>query len=493
MRLAIAYDFRKAFLRLSTLVLLVAFIAIGVTLSYVSYLLIVRVQPADSIALYATRGNECIVVGAVFDRRGSLINGRIALAREGKTIYTTASRNGVYIASDPSLCTGPPEAIEIETGLGKFNITKNPISANVPFAVYGYPHGFIYHNNTLILFRLFVLSRRTGNAILITVGSNISSNNFKPNLKLNYTTIAQGNRVTQPRIVNEVASRRSLCTETSSTPYGCRSLEVSDLVEVHKVVLSPYDNILVFELADRDRLTYSTINYRAITTLEQQYLSVALGSQGIELFAMFFPIVMMNLANVVMAKPKDVGALEFLLARPITRFDLYLSRYLAGVLTAVTSSALFVASTALSSKMFIGVSLDITDYITLYLGLTLSFVMFYTLFYALASSVRSGIYLGLAIAIYAFLAFLWDVITYIMITTAFGTPLFGKEFLELYYALSYLSPRGFTRIFQYFVMLNYGLTPEVAIASPHLCATVFVVWTSIFFGIGYKVFRKKTF
>jgi len=61
---------------------------------------------------------------------------------------------------------------------------------------------------------------------------------------------------------------------------------------------------------------------------------------GAGVFTAFFPVVALYLVYVYVAKPRAQGALEFVLARPITRLDLYVTRFSAGALVVLARQRL---------------------------------------------------------------------------------------------------------------------------------------------------------
>jgi|GEM_PF-2774497 len=135
-------------------------------------------------------------------------------------------------------------------------------------------------------------------------------------------------------------------------------------------------------------------------------------------FTTFFPIVGLYLAYIYIAKPRSQGALEFLLARPVTRFEIYMTRALAGMITLVAASALFFISTTISTNVMLQVPLDINSLAVLFLGLTISLLAFYSLCYFLSTVISGGKYLALSITIYLIFTFIWQiVIAIISITT----------------------------------------------------------------------------
>jgi ABC-2 type transport system permease protein len=80
------------------------------------------------------------------------------------------------------------------------------------------------------------------------------------------------------------------------------------------------------------------------------------------IFITFFPVVVLYLVYIYVAKPRSQGALEFVLARPITRLELYITRLFAGVLVVLTATALFYAALVLAIYLHTGVLLDLYLY-----------------------------------------------------------------------------------------------------------------------------------
>lgn len=495
MKIPILYDFKRSFLRISTIIILVVAIALGISLSYLTYIMLLQTQLINSVALHIEKDGECTIIGTIFDRKGTLIDGEINIIRNGMIIYSTSSRKGVYMATGSQLCGETPDSIEIRTNVMNFNITRYrgeriyqlyisllgieerwkgvEFPEDTFFTVYGSPDAWILVNDTIAVFKLFTISRRTGHSILIVLSANISSIDLKPDLLIYYSTY-----------------RAFLSSEDSfknlSTSY--RTLEIKNIVEVYHIDLDPYNDTMILTLEKEGAIGMNTISYGGIS-FEQMYIEMALGSGGMNILVAFFPIVMIYLVNTLFAKPKESGALEFILARPVTRFDIYLLRYLSGVLTALSSATLYVVSIAVSSAIIFGITLDLSSYIVLVLGLSASFIMFYTLCYTLASVTRGKTYLAIALALYILFAFLWTFIQF-AIALALNIPLMGKEFTELGHRLSHINPINYIDVVQYFIKLKYDLTQEISVANPYISIAVPIAWIVVLFIIGYKIFKK---
>nr|MCL7344915.1 ABC transporter permease [Candidatus Aramenus sulfurataquae] len=180
---------------------------------------------------------------------------------------------------------------------------------------------------------------------------------------------------------------------------------------IHVVLLDvgklKYSSLTLYEL----NLNLTSNNYQNSVKIPFNTESTAssLSSQGIVTqlstgtFVTFFPIVFLYLGYRLLAKPKEQGALDFLLSRPITRGSVFMSRYLGGVLTAFVSSALFVLSLSIATIALIGVPLPAFDALLLIVGFTADLTVFYSIMVMIASLTKSsGKYLGIAIFTYFF-------------------------------------------------------------------------------------------
>ncbi|WP_434731894.1 ABC transporter permease subunit [Thermogladius sp. KZ2Tp1] len=221
---------------------------------------------------------------------------------------------------------------------------------------------------------------------------------------------------------------------------------------------------------------------------------VLAGTVGLAPFSMFFPILMIYLAYVYLAKPRSSGSLEFLLARPITRLDVYITRFVAGVLVALASSLLFFASTMLTLQALIGVYFDLYSYLLLFAGLAASLIAFYSVCYAIASSTRGGAYIALAVAAYLLFTILYQIIVIVVTQLqGIGPDLYERLRVNMYISY-YLSPLGPTSFSQYYFGIHNGLSIEPknvgSVVNPLLVVASAVLWVIVPFVIGWLKFRR---
>ncbi len=251
-------------------------------------------------------------------------------------------------------------------------------------------------------------------------------------------------------------------------------------------------------------LVYANVTYYAssILPVEQSlgpevFVAAPLVSEA-SLFAQFFPILMLYLAYVYIAKPRSQGALEFLLARPITRLEVYLTRLIAGILVAVAASALFYLTAAVTVAALTGVVLDTYTYILLYAGTVLSLIAFYNLCYALSTVLKGGRYLAISIFAYLFFAIILQILVSVLAIAVVGLgPGFGELVARLNYQAAYFSPLGIRQFFEYFTLMHYSakydtsLAPQVGdVVNPLLVALSAVTWITVPAVLGWLAFKR---
>lgn len=217
-----------------------------------------------------------------------------------------------------------------------------------------------------------------------------------------------------------------------------------------------------------------------------------ISSIGLSLFALLFPVVMLYLGYVLIAKPKSQGALEFILARPITRVDLYMTRYIAGILVALTAPLLFIAALYTGVYVVMRVLLSPQDLTLFYLGIAGSLVAFYTLCYYIAVEFKGTSYLALAITLYLFFLIGLQIVGMIL-AFAIGHTSSIDELIKTQYKLYYFSPLGFMNLVSALVQYNYGVLGETVleVVKPEYIVVAFTAWTLIPFIAGLLRFKVK--
>ncbi|WP_440060143.1 ABC transporter permease [Thermogladius sp. 4427co] len=215
---------------------------------------------------------------------------------------------------------------------------------------------------------------------------------------------------------------------------------------------------------------------------------------GLGLLSTFFPIIMLYLAYVYIAKPRSLGALEFLAARPVTRLDIYLTRYLAGSLVAIASTFLFFITMLTALNYLVGPYLDLYSYMILFAGTALSLLAYYSLFYFIATTVKGSRYLAISIFVYIFYAFLYNILVMFITFYQGLSPDFTSRLVRNQYISYYFSPSGPSAFLQYFFLVHNNATTGLEAASevvnPWLVSLATISWITVPFILGWLVFRK---
>lgn len=217
-----------------------------------------------------------------------------------------------------------------------------------------------------------------------------------------------------------------------------------------------------------------------------------ISSIGLSLFALLFPVVMLYLGYILIAKPKSQGALEFILARPVTRVDLYMTRYIAGILVALTAPLLFITALYTGVYVVMGVLLSPQDMLLFYLGIAGSLVAFYTLCYYIAVEFKGTSYLAFTITLYLFFLIGLQIVGMILAFTIGHTSSID-ELIKTQYKLYYFSPLGFMNLVSALVQYNYGVLGEIIleVVKPEYIVAAFTTWTLIPFIAGLLRFKVK--
>jgi len=212
------------------------------------------------------------------------------------------------------------------------------------------------------------------------------------------------------------------------------------------------------------------------------------------MFAAFSPIIAIYICYALMAKPRGSGALEFVLARPVTRFDMYLTRFLAGILTSFAIPAIVIAAVFTAIALKVKILPDQTSIALLYLGLALNLASFYSVLYAIAARSRTSTFTALAATLFIFFAFVYQGIS-LLIAYVLGVRSYA-EAARTAFAMNYFSPLGFYSIAQVLAMKAYLASlpnislPGIEYADPVYMAAAAAAWIIVPFAVGWLLFRR---
>jgi ABC-2 type transport system permease protein len=196
---------------------------------------------------------------------------------------------------------------------------------------------------------------------------------------------------------------------------------------------------------------------------------------AMELFLGFFPFVVIFLAYAMFAKPRDTGALEFILARPITKGELYMTRFSANAITAIIASFLINISPNVAFILIAGLYLS-PQFILLASIIPMTLLLTYlSITYMYASLIKSGgTTLGLGIA------------TYIIIQIAIPVIGFISGNYTLYTLIEdYIEPASISQAITSYLE---GATISVNVGLELLST---ILWIVVPLVIGYLAFKRK--
>jgi ABC-2 type transport system permease protein len=223
---------------------------------------------------------------------------------------------------------------------------------------------------------------------------------------------------------------------------------------------------------------------------------------GPGLFTQFFPILVLYLVYVYIAKPRAQGALEFTLARPITRTDLYITRFTAGALVVIASAVLFNTTflIAVQSITKLNLGLDVVAYALMYGGVIVSLLAFYSLCYLLSTLTSGTRYIVVSVILYVLYAFIWGVLPYIVVSLIQGFGLgYMTEVTRLSFIMAYFNPIGLNNFYQLY-LLKHAFGEEAVpafqaeaargIVEPWFVAIATIAWLLVPALLGWLRFKK---
>jgi len=270
-----------------------------------------------------------------------------------------------------------------------------------------------------------------------------------------------------------------------------------NLLRAMLVPVKPSLNVVL--LSRKGNTTMLAVARATTNVLQTEYAKKVISMQlagptGVSMFITFFPVVVLYLVYIYVAKPRSQGALEFVLARPITRFELYITRLFAGVLVVLTATALFYTALVLAIYFLTGVLLDLYSFVLLFAGLALALIAFYSLCYLLSVLTSGTRYLVASIMTYIVFAILWPLLVYLVIISFKGFTLsLAEELAKAQYISYYFTPLGVHNFMQYYylVYVGGGQSPAIeAVISPWLVGISTATWIIAPVAIGWLLFKK---
>jgi len=298
----IIYDFKRSFLRLSVLIFLVVFAAVGVGIGYLVYHFSVGNLPASSYynmnfvgVSFGFPNGTVKVHGYVFDDRGCPLVATIEMVSNcGKVVSMTQSNSSGFFTIQGN--NASYIIVKYSTYEEKATITT------IIYNVSDFYNYYEYNGEGLAII--------TG--VKNCVGKLILASTFNQG-ELNLTFYNQGLKAIGSCIIN-----------------------YSGYVTINSIKIKPGTQFI--SLGSKSSTGFMN-EYSPIPNIEYAINQGVISSTS--LFQSFFPIIMIYLAYALYSKLIDSGAIEFIISRPLTRASFYLTRLTSGLLTGVTTSIIF--------------------------------------------------------------------------------------------------------------------------------------------------------
>lgn len=535
----VLHDFKRGMLRLSTLIILALFIAGGLGLTYLlRYQFLTTATPLNRVQIVSIDPSEekLYLEMYVFDEQLNKVKGdlRFTITCNGKTVVEMMKSIDGYIKivdripRDTSITSSRCSALtQLTAPMGYlysytvlYNLSVN--SKTILYSIEGASTISLINRSTNSLAGLATLKIFRRDAELIVIGGIYTPANPYAEFDIYVKNISATSLQT-------LAGRSSGSTSlgVGSLPQyvsiSAKDLEKLGFIRIGRVKQGIFNStsepniymntsylqvVIVSSTQDIDIYSNPIVISVSKVLKEVDVRMARILNTMISLigtFTTFFPIVGLYLAYIYIAKPRSQGALEFLLARPVTRFEIYMSRALAGMITLVVASTLFFISTTISTNVMLQVSLDINSLAVLFLGLTISLLAFYSLCYFLSTVISGGKYLALSITIYLIFTFIWQIVIAIISITTLRLQQVEpvkivEEMARNQYRSYYFNPIQLSNFYQFYTQKKYvDVLPSLQVSTvkavedivnPYLVALASILWIATPLVLGWIVFRK---
>jgi len=399
----VLYDFKRSLLRPSLIVLVILFVAAGVGIAYLEISTMGVSQPSYYV-IYGYAGPAQAngtqeLLGYLFNQQGSGLGGATLYLQGGKVTTNSSGYFHWKSSSTEPLAVGAPVTFS-------FRGTNHTASTG---------------------FMAIVGINLASHSAILMVGA-------KPGLSIYFRQLKRFPSVTGNG-PSEYAKMTDLGVATSPIFHHAIGLNAS----------LPYASYA--EVNSTSGLVFASGATQILQLLVPTgYASVLFSSAT--LFAEFFPIMAFYLVYAMFVSPRSTGALEFILARPVTKRGLFTARYLGGALTLLVSASIVAAALGLTVASLLGVQPSYWDLGLIFIGLSVELLAFFSLSFLIGTWVRgTGSYLGISIA--AFIFFFMGIFDLIVLL---------EDLPNLYY----LDPRGL-----YDMIASFGTSSNTSILFPY--------------------------
>lgn len=251
----------------------------------------------------------------------------------------------------------------------------------------------------------------------------------------------------------------SMIKNISSLPKELYKIALLNLSSVGEPILfSQKVNIeqnsskpIVFLNTDCNSTQLNYTNYYSFTipSLISKGLEGSALISSLTVFAEFFPLLGLFLINDAFVKPRSSKAIEFILSRPITKGQLFISRFTSGLIAMLISSIAAGIVIPIAVSYVLNASITYSYILFSIAALIISSISFYSLLYLIASISYRG-FIGISIAFYL-IFYLFDIFEILSFLT-------GKTWLAYispYAVSSMILQKISTSSFSLLININY--------------------------------------
>jgi ABC-2 type transport system permease protein len=343
------YDFKKTFLRLTSISLLFLFILSGVGIAFETFHLM-HITPASYENLnvegyVCPSGNKVSVYGIAFNNNGKPISSAlVCVLSSGNVVASTrTSANGFFnltVNYSPYLSllvkyNGLERNVNISRIVGELqnNVNSQVVSVTI------YPNIFsntsCFYNVNACWYRILVSIMCQDNLVIF------SSKNVNISMELVHSSGIVGNKSVVLKQINLYLKKFTPVYATIEIPQG-----------VTCVVLEPINSS-----PNNQQIGLNNFKYIKGTAIYCDTMNNFLTL--LHIFMLFLPYTIIYLAYISFSRPRSIGEMEFILARPITKRKIFISRFFSNALIAVLSSVLIVLAPAITFNAIAGLHIPL--------------------------------------------------------------------------------------------------------------------------------------
>jgi len=339
------YDFKKTFLRLTSISLLFLFILSGVGIAFETFHLMhitpARYENLNVEGYVCLSGNKVSVYGIAFNNNGKPISSAlVCVLSSGNVVASTrTSANGFF---NLTVNYSPYLSLLVKyNGLERYvnsivgELQNNVNSQVVSVTIYPFSNTSCFYSLNVCWFGIQVSIMCKDNLVIF------SSKNVNISMELVHSTGIVGPKFVVLKQINLYLKKFTPVYATIEIPQG-----------VTCIVLEPINSS-----PNIQQIGLNYFKYIKGTAIYCDTMSNFLTLLNI--FMLFLPYTIIYLAYISFSRPRSIGEMEFILARPITKRKIFISRFFSNALIAVLSSILIVLAPAITFNAIAGLHIPL--------------------------------------------------------------------------------------------------------------------------------------